>query len=199
LRFDEKHFDDKFYERMWENPTALELPFWENHFCTREALDTNQLYGKILDVGCGTGEIDIFLARSGREVIGLDFSKVGLEVAEKHLSLELKDVQRRCCFINADAEHIPFEGNTFDSVLFSHILEHLYDPSTILIEITRVLKPDGNLLVLVPLEMAHNDSGHVHYFNALSLSKVLSSYFAEVTTGQSDYEGQLKALAKHKK
>jgi SAM-dependent methyltransferase len=61
------------------------------------------------------------------------------------------DVKRRsACDIVADAHFIPFKENIFDTVISLEVLEHLHAPSKGLMEIRRVLKKGGKLVISVP-------------------------------------------------
>jgi SAM-dependent methyltransferase len=52
--------------------------------------------------------------------------------------------------VQADGSALPFAGETFDAVICSEVLEHVYDPKTVVAEIGRVLKKGGLLLACVP-------------------------------------------------
>ena len=49
-----------------------------------------------------------------------------------------------------DGKHIPFSDSTFDSVFCSEVFEHVFNLDEVLIEIKRVLKPGGKILITVP-------------------------------------------------
>lgn len=94
---------------------------------------------KILDVAAGTGTSSVALARSGAEVVALDFSAgMVAEGRRKHKKIE---------FIEGDAEKLPFPDNTFDAVSISFGLRNVNEPKTALGEMFRVLKPGGRLVV----------------------------------------------------
>lgn len=71
--------------------------------------------------------------------------------------------------VQANAEVMPFPTSTFDAVICSEMLEHVLDPTPILREIQRVLKPGGKLLLCVPfLYRMHAEPGdfarYTHHF-----------------------------------
>lgn len=60
--------------------------------------------------------------------------------------------------IQADAAKIPFPNNTFDVIFCGELLEHIENPTNVLNEIHRILKPNGNVLITVPfLFRIHGD------------------------------------------
>ena len=73
-----------------------------------------------------------------------DVGRYDLRVVYANLStVKRPDVQ-------ADAEHVPFEGGSFDTVICSELLEHVPDPSAVLRESHRVLRSGGILMICVP-------------------------------------------------
>ncbi|MBL5767334.1 demethylmenaquinone methyltransferase [Heyndrickxia sporothermodurans] len=105
-----------------------------------------------LDVCCGTGDWTIALADAvGPEgkVIGLDFSKNMLKIAEEKVqTLGLKQVE----IIHGNAMELPFEDDTFDYVTIGFGLRNVPDYLHVLKEMYRVLKPGG---LAVCLETSH--------------------------------------------
>lgn len=101
-----------------------------------------------LDLCCGTGDWSIALARAVKKkgkVIGLDFSKNMLSIAEKKKE-ELKIDQLE--LIHGNAMDLPFEDNTFDYVTIGFGLRNVPDYLTVLKEMHRVVKPGGKVVCL---------------------------------------------------
>jgi demethylmenaquinone methyltransferase / 2-methoxy-6-polyprenyl-1,4-benzoquinol methylase len=98
---------------------------------------------RILDLCCGTGDIAFALADSGAKVLGLDFSAAMLRVAQRRAI-----TQPGVCWIRGDALRLPFGEGEFDILTIGYGLRNLaYFPAAIL-EMLRVLRPRGRLLVL---------------------------------------------------
>lgn len=97
---------------------------------------------KILDAGCGTGEIVGQLIRHGHEVWGLDISEAMIRYAKENCAVGR--------FQHGDIEHLPFRDNTFDVVVCLGVLEYLNTSENALREIIRVLKPGGRAVISTP-------------------------------------------------
>lgn len=92
---------------------------------------------KVLDIGCGAGILANELAKQGMNVVGIDASKESLEIARKY------DTTKQVQYQIGDANHLPFESDSFDIVCAMDFLEHVEDPAHIVSEASRVLRMDG--------------------------------------------------------
>jgi SAM-dependent methyltransferase len=97
---------------------------------------------KILDAGCGTGEVSAKLIDLGHEVWGLDFA----EPMIRHVRARFPSDR----FWIGDIEHMPFADDTFDAVVCLGVVEYLDSDEQALREIWRVLKPGGRAVVSTP-------------------------------------------------
>ncbi len=98
---------------------------------------------RVLELGCGSG--DLWAENLGRVPKGWS---VTLTDASPGMVREAEDrlgPNRRFAFRVVDAQHIPFEDQTFDAVEANHILYHVPDTNRAFSEIGRVLKPGGRL------------------------------------------------------
>ncbi|MGQ9818675.1 MAG: class I SAM-dependent methyltransferase [Candidatus Kapaibacteriales bacterium] len=98
---------------------------------------------KILDVGCGTGNYSIKIARLGANVIGIDCSEPMLKIARK----KAESLNLNIEFILADAMNLPFEENFFDACLSVTAVEFFADQTRGLEEMFRVVRPNGKIVV----------------------------------------------------
>jgi demethylmenaquinone methyltransferase/2-methoxy-6-polyprenyl-1,4-benzoquinol methylase len=104
----------------------------------------SHLKGKILDVGIGTGKnIDYY--NSEAEVTGIDFSQKMLEKGRQKLA---KSGKKNIILAQMDVENLNFNDNSFDYVITSSVFCSVPDPIKGLKEISRVLKPDGKLIMI---------------------------------------------------
>lgn len=104
-----------------------------------------------LDVGTGTGDLAIELARAdARSVVAVDFVEEMLPVARRKVGDA--GVASRIQLLNGDALRLPFADATFDCVVNGFVLRNVADLRVGLAEMARVLKPGGRL---VCLELTH--------------------------------------------
>jgi SAM-dependent methyltransferase len=134
--------------------------------------------GTLLDIGCGSGSNMAMFAKAGMIVTGVEPDYKAREVASNIGPV-----------FDGTAEAIPQElfGKTFDTVLFSHVLEHCIDPAVALLNARRLIAPAGRLIVEVPNNAAVGFTifkhlwpwtdvpRHLHFFTEPSLHKLLRS------------------------
>jgi ubiquinone/menaquinone biosynthesis C-methylase UbiE len=97
----------------------------------------------ILEVGVGTGKNFPYYP-SGRDITALDISPNMLERAVRRARDLGVDVE----LVEGDAQALPFEDNSFDSVVTTFVFCSVPDPVQGLRELRRVLKPGGQLIML---------------------------------------------------
>lgn len=100
---------------------------------------------KILDVGVGSGGVACAFSHFGAEVVGIDVDRNYLRVVEQ----QSKDRNVKIELKLYDGETFPFKDETFDVVIFFDVLEHLPNPDLTVKEISRVLKKDGLVFIVV--------------------------------------------------
>ncbi|MBF0557412.1 MAG: class I SAM-dependent methyltransferase [Nitrospirae bacterium] len=97
--------------------------------------------GSLLDIGCGAGFFLKLAADEGYNVSGVELSQWACEYARKTFALNV---------INGELKDAGFAPDTFDVITLWHIVEHVSDPVKFLMEVNRLLKKDGLLVVEVP-------------------------------------------------
>ncbi len=101
---------------------------------------------KVLDIGCGRGELVCFLASQGIESTGIDYAKDAIVISQKTAAkLKLKKAH----FLQASGTKLDFKNEMFDLVFLNDVVEHLYphELAATLSEANRVLKKGGKLAV----------------------------------------------------
>jgi SAM-dependent methyltransferase len=97
--------------------------------------------GRLLDVGCGTGDMLAFAREHGWEVAGVEPVVTAAAYCRDVLGLPVR---------TGDLEAAAFPDAYFDVVSLWNVFEHLYDPAGTLLELRRVLRPGGLLVLAVP-------------------------------------------------
>jgi len=97
---------------------------------------------RLLDIGCGLGYLVNMARTEGSLSFGIDISLVALKKAKEHYSLN--------SFVLGMAEFLPFPKGSFDFVVILGSLEHFLIPAISVKEVSRVLKKNGKVAILVP-------------------------------------------------
>jgi ubiquinone/menaquinone biosynthesis C-methylase UbiE len=109
---------------------------------------------RILDVGCGRGEIIRHCMKLGIEAYGIDYAEVATlmtrDVVNQTMAEsggEQNEIVARV--YRSDAKRLPFPDNSFDRVLMFDVVEHLYpwELHRAMLEVRRVLKDDGRFII----------------------------------------------------
>ena len=96
--------------------------------------------GRLLDAGCGSGSFLRWALRMGWEATGLEVDARAVEEARR-VGLPV---------VHGAMEDCAFPDETFDTVVLNHALEHCHNPTRVLGQCQRVLRPGGLLIVGVP-------------------------------------------------
>ncbi len=100
---------------------------------------------RVLDLGCGRGEIVRQVARLGAVAIGVDYARAAVQLTQRIMRSE----GGRHGIARADAKALPFGDETFDRVLLFDVVEHLHpwELERCLAETRRVLKLGGQVVI----------------------------------------------------
>jgi cyclopropane fatty-acyl-phospholipid synthase-like methyltransferase len=146
--------------KFFFNIAYLQKPVWDTGISPPELLEFINTHdpGRALDLGCGTGTNAITLAKSGWEVVGIDFVKRAINIAKKNI--EQFDVE--VDFRVEDVTHLESVSGKFDLVLDMGCF-HSLPPSTrpaYILKIDQLLTDSGTFLIYLFLKSDTNDSGN---------------------------------------
>jgi demethylmenaquinone methyltransferase/2-methoxy-6-polyprenyl-1,4-benzoquinol methylase len=132
------------YDTWAQVLTFFQYLRWREFLVSRMALLPANL---VLDVCTGTAGVAMEIAdhHDGR-IVGLDVSHSMLQAGLR--ALEKRSLDGRVQLTQGRAEHLPFPDETFDAVVFTYLLRYVQDPDVTIRELSRVLKPGGQLLSL---------------------------------------------------
>lgn len=102
----------------------------------------------VLDLGCGEGFLISLIPSSlPKRIVGIDISKIALEKAKETLK-DKENVELQW----GDAQNLNLPEESFDKIVCSEVLEHVPQPKKVMIEMHKVLKNNGLLVISVPDE-----------------------------------------------
>lgn len=102
-----------------------------------------ELKGKtVLDVGCGGGILSESMAKKGADVIAIDMAESVIEIAKQHSQTEQVNINYQITSIEEFSEK---NKKQFDIITCLELLEHVPDPSSIIQNCAKLLKPNGHL------------------------------------------------------
>ena len=126
------YHEEEFYEKT--NITAVEI--------VMDILAHHNLRsGKLLDIGCGVGALVALAGKKGWDAIGMDPSPKAVDLAKQVLDLEI---------LQSYLGESHFESDTFDVVVLLAVLEHAFDPVSIMKNVWQILKPGGWVIASTP-------------------------------------------------
>lgn len=130
---------------------------------------------RVLNAGCGSGELSCLLAAAGHQVVGIDPGAEYVELARQRAGDRFPD----SAFVVSSIEGYDGPGK-FDAVVSTDVLEHIEDDRTAFTKLVELTRPGGLLLIAVPagqwLFGFHDEQlGHFRRYSKASLRKLVSS------------------------
>lgn len=131
----------------------------------------------ILDVGCGKGHMALAIARSGKNCITVDTSAD--EINDARLNAIFYKVADRIDFQLQDAGQLKFSPRSFNAVVSAALFHHLADPSSVLVEMLRVCKLCGKIVISdlnehgqQAVAKVHHEEGREHMLAGWSIEQI---------------------------
>ncbi|APZ43969.1 class I SAM-dependent methyltransferase [Acidihalobacter ferrooxydans] len=149
---------------------------WEWDYAARHLPKPAPGRNRLLDVGCGNGEFLAAAQSAGWECVGVDFDLKAVEMARS------QGIEAHLGALEAQG----FKDGCFDAITLCHVIEHVHDPSELLRECSRLLRPNGLLWIATPNanSLVHRWFGanwlafvphHLILFNSTALQQRLES------------------------
>ena len=106
--------------------------------------DEIKMHAKVLEVGCGTGQLSLFLSRYQREIFAIDLAIRSLELGE---NFRKKNNIENLFFLRMSLFNLFFKENFFDVIVSNGVLHHTENPKLAFAELTKYLKKDGYIVI----------------------------------------------------
>jgi len=133
---DPEQYDD-LVDQWWEPRGRFAMLHWIAAARARLVPPAGREASLLVDLACGGGLLAPHLAGKGHRHIGLDLSPTALPVAREHGVVPVR----------GDVLHLPFGDETADVVVAGEVLEHVAEPTALVAEACRVLRPGGTLVL----------------------------------------------------
>ena len=174
-----KEFKDiynKVWPEHWDNSGTPMFPY---DLASKFLVDSKDMH--VLDIACGFGTGSVHLKQSGaNNVTGADISEDAVNhCISKYCNIEGLN------FLSGDALALDFPENEFDLIVTIHTMEHVIDDELFLQKLKSWLKPNGKIVLEVPLLMKYPfaesaepyGDGHIREYETNKLIKQFSKYF----------------------
>jgi len=169
---------DLFQEELWRGQKIY-------RFVRKHALFTSSPF--VLEVGCGAGGILQAFRERGFDVLGTDYGAENLAYG-KSRGMDIRQ---------GDLFSLNLERR-LDLIIYSHVLEHVYDPNRELAKVRELLAPDGYLYIEVPgiratrtnvfqgdfMQMFH--LAHIYNFTLATLTRLLADNGFQLVAGNEE-------------
>lgn len=157
-----------------------------NNFTYRNLIEIIEKYleyaKSVLDIGCGVGTVDFYLASQGCNVVGIDISKKAISMAKENS--KTFGLEKRMRFLNISFPEESIKGK-YNLIIASEVLEHLCNDGLAIKEMKDLLVEDGKIIISTPssnaplyrmglLEKFDKRVGHKRRYSEKSLNKLIS-------------------------
>jgi 2-polyprenyl-3-methyl-5-hydroxy-6-metoxy-1,4-benzoquinol methylase len=171
--------DGTFIQFQYDDLAAKSQDLYAN---TKFAILESYLLGlknlRMLNVGCGSGELSLNLAERGHDVVGVDIEAAHIDLARNNA------IQRGApsnCQFSACALEDFRSSEPFDCIVSTDVLEHIEDDKEAIQHMMALLRPRGLLLLAVPagpwLFGFHDEQlGHYRRYTKKTLSRLVEPY-----------------------
>lgn len=116
--------------------------YWARRFYAKLIERVTPKGTRVLEIGCGFGDLLSFLEK--------DFQTVGADVSKDAIQQAKKKLKKTNLYVMKVQELQRLGRNKFETIIASHILEHLKDPKTVIETVAKMLKRGGIFFIVVP-------------------------------------------------
>ena len=150
-----KHYPKKYFPFMSNSPTNINKMLYRTFYSKNGSFlfkiifsplkpfmrsYVKKLNGKLLDVGCGSGDFLIFMREHGMQCYGVEPGEFNKKLMKEN-GIKV---------LNTTLKKARYEKDYFDIITINHVLEHVSNPEETLKELYRILKPNGTLIIATP-------------------------------------------------
>lgn len=199
-----REYYDKNYEQclyaIYKEARDLKIPTFERRF---SAIRPYIKKGNLLDVGCGVGFFLEVAARHGFKAFGIEISEIAVKEARQK---NIGEIQL------GPFEDARYEEDFFDTVTLFDVIEHCFDPLTVIVKVGKITKPHGRLVITYPdVESIFSrimgrywsyfvPEEHLYYFSPITIRRLLKlGRFDIVKSFYSEKVFHLEYIFKHLK
>ncbi len=141
-------FADVYDESNYASPLQSAV-MRASHRLTEKHFQERDHFAKVLEIGAGTGEHLGFVRHTFEQYVLSDLDAKTLEVAKRKLNDKFGS---RLLYETQSGAGLSYADNSFDRLIATHVLEHIYQPHLALKEWIRVIKDGGVLSILIPTD-----------------------------------------------
>ncbi|MDO8344780.1 MAG: class I SAM-dependent methyltransferase [Cellvibrio sp.] len=141
-------FSDIYDESNYTSPLQSAV-MGASHRLTEKRFQKYVHFSKVLEIGAGTGEHLGFVQHSFDQYVLSDLDAKTLEVAKRKLG---DKYDNKLMFETQSGEGLTYADDSFDRLIATHVLEHIYQPHLVLKEWVRIVKNGGVLSILIPTD-----------------------------------------------
>lgn len=120
-----------------------------SHRLTEKRFQASHHFARVLEIGAGTGEHLGFVRHTFDKYVLSDLDAKTLAVAKSKLDTRFSD---KLIYETQSGSGLQYADNSFDRLIATHVLEHIYQPHLALKEWRRVIKNGGVLSILIPTD-----------------------------------------------